>query len=51
MKIKYITKLIALMLTLNSINVLAANPVLKDYKGFFRADNPAAEVYNGLQEI
>jgi hypothetical protein len=49
MKIKYITKLIALMLTLNSINVLAANPVLKDYKGFFRADNPAAEVYNGLK--
>ena len=49
MKIKNITKLIAFMLTLISINVSAANPVLKDYKGFFRADNPAAEVYNGLK--
>ena len=27
----------------------AANPVLKDYKGFFRADNPAAEVYSGFK--
>ena len=33
MKIKYITKLIAFMLTLISINVLAANPFSKITKG------------------
>ena len=42
-------KLIVIMLTLHSVNASAGNPVLKDYKGFFRADNPAAEIYNGLR--
>lgn len=32
-----------------SLSASAANPVLKDYKGFFRADNPAAEVYSGFK--
>jgi len=45
----HMKKLIAITLTLLSVNVSAANPVLKDYKGFFRADNPAAEVYNGFK--
>ena len=45
----YMKKLISITLTLLSISATAANPVLKDYKGFFRADNPAAELYNGLK--
>jgi|TARA_B110000967_G_C18414248_1_gene330737 hypothetical protein len=40
---------IILLCALISFSASAANPVLKDYKGFFRADNPAAEIYSGFK--
>ena len=41
--------LLILLYAVISISASAANPVLKDYKGFFRADMPGAEVYNGFK--
>jgi len=42
-------QLFILLCAVISISASAANPVLKDYKGFFRADIPGAEVYKGLK--